>query len=154
EAALNDRKLALLELERELSTAQGGLRDREEARTSAEHQVVLLQERAAGLTRRGDEAAEEAAQVEARRAEAQEREREAELQLAEIRQARGAAEQESARAESALASLEAELRRDRAAAHERRQVSLALFSAESERRGACEAIRARLQSLAERGEAL
>src|SRR6185503_11342106 len=74
EAALNDRKLALLELERELSTAQGGLRDREEARTSAEHQVVLLQERAAGLTRRGDEAAEEAAQVEGRRAEALERE--------------------------------------------------------------------------------
>ena len=154
EATLNDRKLALLELERELSTAQGGLRDREEARTNAEHQVVLLQERAAGLTRRGDEAAEEAAQVEARRAEALEREREAEVKLQETRQARGAAEQESARAESALASFEAELRRNRAAAHERRQVSLDLFSAESERRGACEAIRARLQSLAERGEAL
>ena len=74
--------------------------------------------------------------------------------LAEIRQARGAAEQESAGAESALAALEAELRRDRATAHERRQVSLDLFSAESERRGARDAFRARLQSLAERGEAL
>ncbi|MEO5618841.1 MAG: AAA family ATPase, partial [Candidatus Eisenbacteria bacterium] len=48
EARLNDRKLALLELERELGTAQGGLRDREEARTRAEHQVVLLRERASG----------------------------------------------------------------------------------------------------------
>ena len=36
EAGLNDQKLALLELERELTTAQGGLRDREEARTRAE----------------------------------------------------------------------------------------------------------------------
>src|SRR4029079_15047384 len=58
EALLNDQKLELLELERELSTAQGGLRDREEARTQAEHQVLLLRERAAGLMRRGDEAAE------------------------------------------------------------------------------------------------
>src|SRR5438093_7200290 len=37
EASLNDIKLALLELERQLSTAQSGLRDREEARTQAEH---------------------------------------------------------------------------------------------------------------------
>ena len=154
EAALNDRKLALLELERELSTAQAGLRDREEARTQAEHQVVLLRERAAGLTRRGDEAAEEAAQVERRRAEALEREREADARLGEIRQARITAEQDSASAEAALAELEAELRQRRTAAHERRQVSLDLFSAESEHRGACEAIRARLQSLAERGEAV
>src|SRR5580765_5488899 len=44
EAALTERKLALLELERELLTAQGGLKDREEARVAAEHQVVLLRE--------------------------------------------------------------------------------------------------------------
>ena len=52
EARLNDQKLALLELERELSTAQAGLRDREEARARAEQQTVLLQERGAGLSRR------------------------------------------------------------------------------------------------------
>ena len=60
EAELNDRKLALLEIERELTTAQGGLHDREEARTRAEHQVVLLRERADGLRRRAAEDAEEA----------------------------------------------------------------------------------------------
>src|SRR5262245_52430794 len=69
EARLNDQKLALLEVERELATAQGGLRDREEARTQAEHQVVLLRERAAGLTRRADEAAAEAAGMNERLAE-------------------------------------------------------------------------------------
>ena len=34
EAQLTDQKLALLELERELLTAQGGLKDREEARVA------------------------------------------------------------------------------------------------------------------------
>src|SRR5690349_19919809 len=63
EATLNDRKLALLEVERELATAQGGLRDREEARTRAEHQVVLLRERAAGLLRRAEEAAQESVRL-------------------------------------------------------------------------------------------
>src|SRR5207249_9889805 len=69
EASLNDQKLVALEMERELSTAQGGLRDREEARSQAEHQAVLLGGRAAGIARRGDEAAEEAAQIERRLAE-------------------------------------------------------------------------------------
>src|SRR5262249_51407768 len=59
EAALTDRKLSLLELERELLTAQGGLKDREEARVAAEHQVVLLRERASGLLRRAEEADQE-----------------------------------------------------------------------------------------------
>jgi chromosome segregation protein len=54
EATLTDRKLALLELERELMTAQGGLKDREEAGVAAEHQVVLLRERAEGLLRRAE----------------------------------------------------------------------------------------------------
>src|SRR5204863_10098577 len=77
EARLNDRKLALLELERELATAQGGLRDREETRTRAEHQVVLLRERAAGLQRRAEEAAAEAARMRERLAETTLREQEA-----------------------------------------------------------------------------
>src|SRR5438093_2995236 len=63
EARLNDQKLALLELERELSTAQAGLRDREEARARAEQQTVLLGERRDGLSRRGQESAEEAARL-------------------------------------------------------------------------------------------
>src|SRR5262249_8197274 len=66
EAKLNEQKLVALELERELSTAQGGLRDREEARSQAEHQTVLLGERAAGLERHGAEAAEEAGNIERR----------------------------------------------------------------------------------------
>jgi chromosome segregation protein len=77
EATLNDRKLALLELERELSTSQGGLRDREEARTQAEHQVVLLRERASGLLRRADEAVTEARGQRERLAEVVARETEA-----------------------------------------------------------------------------
>ncbi len=154
EAALNDDKLALLELERELSTAQSGLRDREEARTQAEHQVVLLRERAAGLNRRGGEAGEEAAQIEARLKEVTEREREAETRLAEARAGGAAAEGEAAEAGKTLADIEAELRRHRNVVQDRRQVSLELFSTESEKRGACEGIRARLQSLAERSESL
>jgi chromosome segregation protein len=83
EAKLNDQKLALLELERELSTAMGGLRDREDARTKAEHQVVLLKERAAGLLLRADENAAEAVRMRERLTEVGEREREAEQQRAE-----------------------------------------------------------------------
>ena len=154
EAALNDHKLALLELERELSTAQAGLRDREEARTQAEHQVVLLRERAAGLTRRTEEAAEEAGSLEARRIEVQEREREAETRLAEVRAVRTNAERESVEAEQALTAIEGELRERRSLAHDRRQVSLDLFSTESEKRGSCEAIRARIEALAERSDSL
>jgi len=154
EAALNDHKLALLELERELSTAQAGLRDREEARTQAEHQVVLLRERAAGLARRTEEAAEEAANIETRRVEVQERESEAETRLAEVREVRAAAERDSAAAEQTLVGIEAELRQRRTVAHDRRQVSLDLFSTESEKRGACEGIRARIESLLERSEGL
>src|SRR6266850_1948489 len=63
EAKLNDQKLVLLERERELSFAQSALRDREEARTQAEHQVVLLGERGEGLTHRADEDAAEAARL-------------------------------------------------------------------------------------------
>src|SRR5439155_330471 len=63
EATLTERKLALLELERELLTAQGGLKDREEARVAAEHQVVLLRERATGLGLRAEEAEHEAARM-------------------------------------------------------------------------------------------
>ena len=76
EAALTDRKLALLGLERELLTAQGGLKDREEARVAAEHQVVLLRERASGLLRRAEEDEQEAERMRARLEETQARERE------------------------------------------------------------------------------
>src|SRR5262245_5511975 len=132
EAALNDHKLALLELERELSTAQAGLRDREEARTQAEHQVVLLRERAAGLARRTEEAAAEAASIEKRRLEVQAREREAETRLGEVRETRAAAEREVVEVEQTLTTLETELRQRRTVANDRRQVSLDLFSTESE----------------------
>ena len=154
EARLNDQKLVALELERELSTAQGGLRDREEARSQAEHQSVLLGERAAGLERRGSEAAEEAAQIERRLAEVLEREREAQSRLAEVREARTRAEAELEAAERELNTLEAGLRERRGVAAGHRQVSLELFSTEAEKRGAWEALRARGQSLEERGQSL
>jgi chromosome segregation protein len=150
EARVNDQKLALLELERELSTAQGGLRDREDARTQAEHQVVLLRERAAGLTRRADEASEEAARMRERLDESRAREREGRDRLAETRSARDAAQTEAETCERALAEVESELRRQRGATAERQQLSLDLFSAEAEKRGACDRLRERLSSLEER----
>ena len=153
EASLNERKLTLLELERELSTAQGGLRDREESRTHAEHQVVLLRERAAGLTRQGDEAGEEATRIRERLVEVLEREREAQARLVETRSARDTAQSDVEACEKTLASAESELRQRRTAAADRQQVSLDLFSAEAERRGACERMRERQVSLRERRKA-
>src|SRR5262249_4157500 len=138
--------------ERELSTAQGGLHDREEARTHAEHQVVLLKERAAGLTRRADEARAEAARMRERLAEVAARDDEARARLAVTRAAREAGELEAQAAEQALSAVESELRRHRETAADRRQLSLDLFSAESEKRGACERIRERDASLRERRE--
>jgi chromosome segregation protein len=150
EAGLNDRKLALLELERELSTAQGGLRDREEARTEAEHQVVLLRERAAGLARRADEAALEAGRMRERLAEVWDREQEAGARLARIRSAREVAQVESQAGERGLSEVEGELRHQRATTAERQQLSLDLFSAEAEKRGAWERLCERRGALEER----
>ncbi|HYM82471.1 MAG TPA: chromosome segregation protein SMC [Candidatus Limnocylindria bacterium] len=153
EATLNQRKLTLLELERELSTAQGGLRDREEARVQAEHQTVLLRERAAGLLRRADEAAEEAARLRERLAEVGGRETEGMRRLDEIRAARESTQMSAERAEATLAEVEAELRQRRSVAADRRQLSLDLFSAEAEKRSACERIRERQGSLRDRRDA-
>ncbi|TMQ68493.1 MAG: chromosome segregation protein SMC [Candidatus Eisenbacteria bacterium] len=152
EASLNERRLALLELERELSTAQGGLRDREDSRTQAEHQVVLLQERAAGLARRADEAAAEASRMRERLAEVQAREREAAERLQATRSAHEGARRDADAGAEALRRIEAELKERRATAADRQQLSLDLFSAEAERRGGCERMRERAASLAERRE--
>src|SRR5262249_5920561 len=88
EAKLNDQKLVLLECERELSFAQSALRDREEARGQAEHQVVLLGERAEGLKLRAGEADAEAARLRERLAEVEVREQAAAARLGELRMAR------------------------------------------------------------------
>src|SRR5262245_48826984 len=143
EARLADQKLALLELERELSTAQAGLRDREEARSQAEHQIVLLRERAAGLARRADEAAAESARMRERLAEVATRETEAEQGLAGARTAHEDAQHEAAAAEQVLGTLENELRQRRSVAQDHRQLSLDLFSAEAEKRAACDRVRER-----------
>jgi chromosome segregation protein len=153
EATLNDRKLALLELERELSTAQGGLRDREETRTQAEHQVVLLRERAAGLLRRADEAAAEARGQRERLAEVAAREGEAHARLAELRAGAAAAQAEVAACGETLAAVERELRERRELASERKQLSLDLFSTEADKRGTLENLRARRLALTERRDA-
>jgi chromosome segregation protein len=153
EASLNDRKLALLELERELTTAQGGLRDREEARNRAEQQVVLLRERAAGLLRRADEAASEARGLQERLAEAAEREAEAASRRAALRTEREAAQSETDGLEQALGVVESELGQRREMVSERKQLSLDLFSTEADKRGAVENLRARRLSLDERREA-
>jgi chromosome segregation protein len=153
EAKLNDQKLALLELERELSTAMGGLHDREEARTKAEHQVVLLKERADGLSRRAQEDATEAVRMRERLAEVGGRETESQERLAEVRAARGTSVTGAEQAEAALREVERELRERRGIAQERKQLSLDLFSVEAEKRGAIERTRERAHSLKERRDA-
>ena len=153
EAKLNDQKLVLLECERELSFAQSALRDREEARGQAEHQVVLLGERAEGLRRRAEEADAEAARLRERLSEVEVREQAAAARLAELRAARETGEAGMQAAEQALAGVEAELREHRTITASRQQLSLDLFSTEAERRGECERIRERQASLRERREA-
>src|SRR6185503_5819489 len=153
EAVLNGRKLELLELERELSTAQGGLRDREEARNQAEHQVVLLRERAAGLGRRADEAAAECARMRERLVEVVERETEAAENRGRLTGERDVAQNAAEAAEKALLEVETELRQRREVAADHKQLSLDLFSAESDKRGACDRIRERQIALNERREA-
>lgn len=150
EARLNDRKLALLELERELTTAQGGLKDREEARVAAEHQVVLLRERAAGLVRRAEEASDEAARMRERLAETQAREQEVQARLAGTRAQREASQAEAEANEASLNQLEQELRARRTAAATHKQLSLDLFSAEAEKKGNCTSLRERQAALGER----
>jgi chromosome segregation protein len=154
EAALNDRKLALLEVERELATAQGGLRDREEARTRAQHQVVLLRERAAGLVRRADEDAAEGARMRERLVEVRARERESEQRLADLRGALAGAQVAAEAGEKALGEVETELRQRRRVAADHKQLSLDLFSAEADKRGTCERVRERQAALGERRDAL
>ncbi|MBI1799633.1 MAG: chromosome segregation protein SMC [Candidatus Eisenbacteria bacterium] len=153
EASLNDSKLALLEVERELTTAQGGLRDREDARARAEQQVVLLRERAAGLLRRAEEGAGEAARLRERHAEVSSRENEADTQRVSIREQRDSAQTAAEGCEKSLNELEGELRQRRRVASDHKQLSLDLFSAETEKRGACERIRERQHSLTERRDA-
>ena len=150
EARLNDRKLALLELARELTTAQGGLHDREEARVAAEHQVVLLRERAAGLLRRAEEASEEAARMRERLVETQAREQEVQARLADTRAQRETSQTEAEANEASLNQLEQELRARRSAAATHKQLSLDLFSAEAEKKGNCTSLRERQSALAER----
>src|SRR5262249_4391439 len=150
EAALTERKLTLLELERELLTAQGGLKDREEARVAAEHQVVLLRERASGLVQRANEAVEEAGRMRQRREETQAREREVQGELAATRERRETSSAESEQAETALSHVEMELRAVRSRAAEHKQLSLDLFSVEADKKGTCVSLRERLASLGER----
>src|SRR6266850_1509186 len=153
EAQLNDQKLALLEVERELSAAQGGLRDREDERSRAEQQIVLLRERAAGLTRRADEAAEEAGRMRGRLAEVATRQREAGENWAGLRARREGAQADAEAAERALSTLEAELRQARGSAAEAKQSALALFTGEADRRAVCERLGSRRASLTERRDA-
>jgi chromosome segregation protein len=150
EAGLTERKLTLLEREREMLTAQGGLKDREEARVAAEHQMVLLRERASGLLQRAEEAGVEAARMRERLAETREREREVQERLRATRERREASQAETAAAETALEGVEQELRAGRSRAAEHKQLSLDLFSVEAEKKGACDRFRERLASLAER----
>ena len=150
EADLNDRKLALLELERELQIAQGGLRDREETRVQAEHQIVLLEERAAGLRRRAEEAAAETARMRERLEEVTGQERESGERRLEVQQQTEEVRRELGEHEAELATHETELRRSRTVASEHKQLSLDLFSNEADKRGAWERILERLALIAER----
>src|SRR5439155_141079 len=120
---LND---IVFEIERELRSAQGGLRDREEARRGAEHQVVLLRERAAGLERRGSEAEEEAAAMRERLAEAARNESESAERRGEARGERETAQKAAEAREAELAAVEAELRERRSVVADKKQLSLDL----------------------------
>ncbi len=150
EATLTDRKLSLLELERELLTAQGGLKDREEARVKAEHQVVLLSERASGLLLRAEEAELEGRRMRERLDETQAREQEVQLMLQATRERRETSHIESEAAELSLEQVEQELRAGRSKAAEHKQLSLDLFSVEADKKGTCGRIRDRQVSLTER----
>ncbi len=153
EAGLNDQKLALLELERQLSTAQAGLRDREDTRVKAEQQTVLLRERADGLTGRAQEADEECARIQARLADVRGEEQEAQSRRAELRIGLEGAQREAEDREKSLAELDAELRQHRSAAADHKQLSLDLFSTEAEKRAARERVLERKSSIGERLDA-
>src|SRR5262249_9057143 len=127
EASLTEKKLSLLELERELLTAQGGRKDREEARVAGGHQSVLLRGRAAGVRVRDEEAGHEAAGMRQRLEETRAKEHETRLELQSTRGRREASHAESEQAEAALAQLEQELRAGRSLAAEQKQLSLDLF---------------------------
>ncbi|MEY4071089.1 MAG: hypothetical protein RL721_1703 [Candidatus Eisenbacteria bacterium] len=150
EAQLTDQKLALLEVERELLTAQGGLKDREEARVAAEHEIVLLRERASGLRRRAEEAEAESQRMRDRLEETQAREQEIQLTLQATRERRETAHLESEQAEALLEKVEQELRSGRSKAAEAKQLSLDLFSVEADKKGTCDRLRNRLAALDER----
>jgi chromosome segregation protein len=153
EARLNDQKLTLLELERELATAQGGLHDREETRTRAEHQIVLLGERAAGLRRRAAESAAESDRMRERLAEVLDAEREAGAHRVELRRRREEAQSEAEAEERRLGAVEGELKQHRGVVADRKQLSLDLFSVEADKRSACDRARERQVFLTERRDA-
>jgi chromosome segregation protein len=153
EARLNTHKLDLLELERALVGAQGGLHAREQARVQAQHQAVLLRERAAGLVGRAEEARREGQRLEERLAEVAAREAQATEQLERLRRAREEAEAELRGREASLAENDAALGEVRAASLARQQESRALFAAESEQRAACGRAVERRLGLAERRRA-
>jgi chromosome segregation protein len=154
EAELTARKLALIEIERELSTAQAGLKDREQALLSAEHQIVLLEERAAGLTRRAEEAAAEVARMRERLAETAETELCAAEGRERIRRQTDELRTQLTEREREFEGHDAELRRSRTMASDHKQLSLDLFSTEAEKRGACQRVLERAHYLTERRVAL
>jgi chromosome segregation protein len=150
EARLNTHRLELLELERALVAAQGGLHEREQARVAAQHQAVLLGERAAGLRGRAEEARREQERLAERSAEVRERHAAAGEKLAELRRGRSAAEDDVRSAEAALAEVDAALGGLRTRSAEHRDRARELFAAEAERREARERAAQRRLALAER----
>jgi chromosome segregation protein len=153
EAKLNDQKLALLELERQLSTAQAGLRDREDTRVKAEQQSVLLRERAGGLAARAQEADEECARIQARLADVRGEEQEALSRRAELRAGLESVQLDAEARERSLTELDAELKGHRSAAADHKQLSLDLFSTEAEKLAARERALERKTSIGERLDA-
>jgi chromosome segregation protein len=153
EAALQTLKIEQIDEERVLAGLQQTLAEKEAARSAAQHESVMLDERAAGLEQRIAQVGEELTRAAERLEELTRREAELRTALAEV----GAAE-EGARAalsgrEQDLTGLEAELKDARSETQGEKQRALDLFQAESHERAECARAKERLANLADRREA-
>jgi chromosome segregation protein len=153
EAALQTLKIEQIDEERMLAGAQQALAERENARSAAQHESVMLDERAAGLEQRIAQLDEELTRAAERLEELTRREIELKTALAEA----GASEEGSRAAlsgrENDLAAVEGELKETRSETQGEKQRALDLFQAESNERAECARARERLANLADRREA-
>ncbi len=153
EAALQTLKIEQIDEERVLSGLQQTLAEKEAARSAAQHESVMLDERAAGLEQRMTQLDDELRRAAERLEELTRREAELRGALAEV----GAVEEGSRAAlagrENDLTALETELKDVRSETQGEKQRALDLFQTESNERAECARAKERLANLADRREA-